>query len=126
LYLQLTTPNMYRVSQKLLCSKVPCTTLQFFLQQMFEMSPTGLKTCLDMLLHSATGVLSSGPWGIFPASAVGRTAVWYVVLCCTVTFGTLCIFQCIFTVIICALVDIYGDEVLNTDAEKSHTKTCIL
>jgi hypothetical protein len=50
----------YRVSQKLLCGKVPRTTLQFFLQQMFEMSPTGLKTCLDTLLHSAIGVLCYG------------------------------------------------------------------
>jgi hypothetical protein len=48
---------LYRVSQQLLCSKVPRTTLQFFLQQMLEMSPTGLKTCLDTLLHCATGVL---------------------------------------------------------------------
>jgi hypothetical protein len=52
-----TTASKYRVSQKLLCSKVPRTTLQFFLQQMLGMSPTGLKTCLDTLLHCATGAL---------------------------------------------------------------------
>jgi hypothetical protein len=34
--------------------------------------------------------MSSGPWGTF-ATSVGRTATWYVVLYCTVTFGTLCI-----------------------------------
>jgi hypothetical protein len=28
--------------------------------------------------------------GTFPTSAVGRTATWYMVLYCTVTFGTLC------------------------------------
>jgi hypothetical protein len=83
--------HLYRVSQKLLCSKVPRTTLQFFLQQMLEMSPTSLKTRLDTLLHCATGVLSSAQWGKFPTSAVGRTATWYVVLYCTVAFGTLCI-----------------------------------
>jgi hypothetical protein len=48
--------GIHRVSQKLLCSKVPRITLQFFLQ-MLEMSPAGLKTCLDTLLHCATGVL---------------------------------------------------------------------
>jgi hypothetical protein len=58
---------------------------------MVEMYPTGLKTCLDTLLHCAIGVLSSGSWGTFPTSAAGRTATWYVVLYCTVTFGTLCI-----------------------------------
>jgi hypothetical protein len=83
----------YRVTQKLLCSKVPSTTLQFFLQQMLGMYPKGLTTCLDTLLHWATGVLSSGPWGTFPTSAVGRTATWYLVLYCTVTFGTLCTFS---------------------------------
>jgi hypothetical protein len=35
--------------------------------------------------------MSSGPRGTFPTSAVGRTATWYVVLYCTVTFGTPCI-----------------------------------
>jgi hypothetical protein len=45
------------VSQKLLRSKVPRTTSQFFLQQMLAMSPTGLKTRLDTLLHRPTGVL---------------------------------------------------------------------
>jgi hypothetical protein len=35
--------------------------------------------------------MSSGPWGTLPTSAVGRTATWYMVLYCTVTFGTLCI-----------------------------------
>jgi hypothetical protein len=79
------------VSQNLLCSKVPRTTLKFFPQQMLEMSPTGLKTCLDTLLHCAIGVLSSGTRGTFPTSAVGRTETWYVVLYCTVSFGTLCI-----------------------------------
>jgi hypothetical protein len=35
--------------------------------------------------------MSSGPWGTFPTSAVGGTATRYVVLYCTVSFGTICI-----------------------------------
>jgi hypothetical protein len=83
--------RMYRVSQKLLCGKVPRTTLQFFLQQMLEMSPTGLKTIHQWRSEEACPDMSSGPWGTFPASAVGRTATWYVVFYRIVAFGTLCI-----------------------------------
>jgi hypothetical protein len=36
---------------------------------------------------------SSGPWGTFATSAVGRTATWYVELYCAVTFGTLCMYM---------------------------------
>jgi hypothetical protein len=78
------------VSQKLLYSKVPRTTLQFFLQQMLEMSPTGLKAVHQWRSEEACPDMSSGPWGTFPTSAVGRIATWYVVLYCTVTFETLC------------------------------------
>jgi hypothetical protein len=97
----------YSVFQKLLCSKVPRITLQFFLQQILEMSPTGLKTCLDTLLHCATGVLSSGPWGTFSTSAVGRTATWYVVLYCTVAFGALCIMTVCFVVWVLNSVSVF-------------------
>jgi hypothetical protein len=51
----------YRVSQKLLCSKVPRTTLQFFLQQMLDMSPKGLKTVHQWRSEKACPDVSSGP-----------------------------------------------------------------
>jgi hypothetical protein len=38
--------------------------LQFFLQQMLEMSPTGLKTCLDMLLHIVEDLQQGGLWDL--------------------------------------------------------------
>jgi hypothetical protein len=60
---------------------------------MLEMSPTGLKRVHQWLSEEACPDTSSGPWGTFPTSVVGRTATWYIVLYCTVTFGTLCTFK---------------------------------
>jgi hypothetical protein len=72
---------IYRVSQKSLCSKVPRTTLQFFLQQMLEMSRTGLKTCPDTLLHRATRAL---------CCCTATAAVVCRTFQCTAAFGTSC------------------------------------
>jgi hypothetical protein len=87
--------HIYRVSQKLLCSKVPRTTLLFFLQQMLEMSPTGLKTRLDTAHHCATGVLSCCRLQCYTLRLLLRTgALVCRILQCTATFGTLCIYIC--------------------------------
>jgi hypothetical protein len=40
--------------------------------------------------HTSDAVKKRVRWGAFPTSAVGRTATWYVVLYCAVTFGTHC------------------------------------
>jgi hypothetical protein len=75
------TVLLYRVSQKLLCTGIYGSSRSIALQaaaaQHTHQWRSG-EVCPDV---------SSGPWGTFATSALGRPGTWYVVLYCTELLG---------------------------------------